>query len=643
MYGHIHIILKDLILTAFGEKTWKAILQRSGCNEELVLNVVAHPDSVTLALVGATCEETKLSAEQALEAFGRHFVLFVLRSGNARFLKAQGSTLPTFLANVNSLHNQLERDHPNAMFPYMEVNYDGTSNFLDLHYLSTRANLSSVVAGVVKEAGRLLFGLDVSMASQPTVRYFRKDAEESRAVSWRVSWTTLDEPPPLPMVPKPKRMSVAALHWAMIDFSSLIQQIACIPQCNPGLDALDSEASRKYDQVLRQVCSVDILLRAVPAKCVAAAWCDPHLESCIEFWETSQGSSKHYEVSQDASFVDVFVSHSWSAPDDWSDKMGPDVDYAEVKATTLAVMAKDYAQSFRSLSEWTDATFWVDKACIAQDHPELKALSIKLLEQFIQKCDSMCVLFTWTYLERLWCVYELACVLIHKPPHKVYLQTELFVKEETLPLYVEAVRGFSLANTKCCKEEDRKVLEAKIEEEYVSTKHFEQLVQATAIALMARSMAFRAGRSPALYATFFHPWAKLARDIGMAELADALECCRCIEWRRATSLNSSASGSVKRAPTQKSSYSKSSYGKVTGTDASVRSAGATSDTRDLLMTSPRSDVQPPLALEDTSPSRADQMGNSMGVNSIQYQQIVADWFELDVAPILATLQEESTK
>lgn len=38
--------------------------------------------------MGATCEETKLSAEQALEAFGQHFVLFVLRSGNARFLKA---------------------------------------------------------------------------------------------------------------------------------------------------------------------------------------------------------------------------------------------------------------------------------------------------------------------------------------------------------------------------------------------------------------------------------------------------------------------------------------------------------------------------------------------------------------------------
>ena len=73
--------------------------------------------------------------------------------------------------------------------------------------------------------------------------------------------------------------------------------------------------------------------------------------------------------------------------------------------------------------------------------------------------------------------------------------------QETLPLYLEAVRDFSLANTKCCLvmislwmsrifrrifrcsnlggfEEDRRVLEAKINEAYVSKDHFEVLVQA---------------------------------------------------------------------------------------------------------------------------------------------------------------------
>ena len=41
---------------------------------------------------------------------------------------------------------------------------------------------------------------------------------------------------------------------------------------------------------------------------------------------------------------------------------GPGVDYAEIKAATLAVMAKDFAQEHRSLQEWDQITFWVDKA-----------------------------------------------------------------------------------------------------------------------------------------------------------------------------------------------------------------------------------------------------------------------------------------
>lgn len=49
------------------------------------------------------------------------------------------------------------------------------------------------------------------------------------------------------------------------------------------------------------------------------------------------------------------------------------VSYAEVKATTLAVMAKDIALGRQQdLSTWNQVTFWVDKACIPQDHEELK-------------------------------------------------------------------------------------------------------------------------------------------------------------------------------------------------------------------------------------------------------------------------------
>lgn len=280
-------------------------------------------------------------------------------------------------------------------------------------------------------------------------------------------------------------------------------------------------------------------------------------------------------------------------------------------------MAKDVATAQRSLQEWGQITFWVDKACIAQDHAELKAMSIKLLDNFIAKCDSMCVLFTWTYLERLWCVYEWACVLVHKPTEKVHLQTELFVKEETLPLYLGAVRNFSLANTKCGFEEDRRVLEAKINEAYVSKDHFEVLVQATVIALMARSMAFRAGRSPKLYETYYQPWVTLARDLGMNELANALGSCDCLTWRRVSSISSSNCGAMRKT--------------------SSLSANSTTETKDIV--SPSSDRSQVVTPE----CHYDLMQMSIGVNSLAFHEVISDWFEIDVVPILAKFQETSTK
>ena len=44
-----------------------------------------------------------------------------------------------------------------------------------------------------------------------------------------------------------------------------------------------------------------------------------------------------------------------------------------MKATTLAVMAKDIALERGDLSSWGSVAFWVDKACIPQDHEDLKA------------------------------------------------------------------------------------------------------------------------------------------------------------------------------------------------------------------------------------------------------------------------------
>lgn len=284
-----------------------------------------------------------------------------------------------------------------------------------------------------------------------------------------------------------------------------------------------------------------LLLRAAPARMVAAAWSDLRLENCRQFWESNVGRKEDYLLSRDATSVDVFCSHSWGAPPNWEEVMGSSVNYADVKSTLLSVIAKDIAVlEHGGLSAWDQVTFWVDKACIPQDIAQLKDLCINMLDKFIHHSTYVCVLFTWSYLERLWCVYEWACILVEKDLRKVYIMNENLVTEKTLLLYIASIRNFSLANTKCFVESDRAILRAKIDKCYTSAQDFEKMVQAAAIALMARSMAFRAGRSARLYEQFYMPFIELADELGFEDLGLALRTCNLDRWR---TLAMSANGS----------------------------------------------------------------------------------------------------
>eukprot|EP00440_Ansanella_granifera_P044621 gb/GFBE01048358.1/.p1 GENE.gb/GFBE01048358.1/~~gb/GFBE01048358.1/.p1 ORF type:complete len:636 (+),score=142.77 gb/GFBE01048358.1/:1-1908(+) len=632
MYGHIHIILKDLVTLNFGASTWLAILKEAGFeNEASILDTVQQPDEVSYKLVGATCTVTKLSADDALEAFGHHFVVFALKSGNARFLKAQGATLHAFLENVNNLHNHLERDHPNAKFPFIQSDYDPVKDELDLEYISTRKGLGKVVVGVVKEIGKRIYGLDVTMQEQESKSLcFEDEFEEGHGCAWRVAWKPL-KGGPVPLEPSKEeaaapvpQMSFFALHAAMMDFGKILRNPELWAPCSCSRQAqCKTDLARKLEELENpHVLPEAVLLRCTKARHIAAAWSDPSLGECRDFWKSSDGRPTDYEISQDAEQVDIFVSHCWSPPENWALAMGADVEYAEVKTTTLAVMAKDVAQINGSLEDWGEVTFWVDKACIPQDNAELKSACINLLEKFIHKCDYMCVIFTWTYLDRLWCVYEWACVLVHKEPSKVFMQTELFVKEETMPLYLETVRYFSLARTKCFDEADRAILQAKINAEYVSEEAFEKLVQATAIALMARSMAFRAGRSAELRQRFYTPWVKLAKKLGMHDLAQALSRSRSTEWRVQASRSV-----VDNSPIVSKTFS-------------LLSEPGSPVVRRLSSSSTPNDKQTPTGF---NPTLLGQFSSCIGINAAKYQRSVSEWFDVDVAPILEQIRDATVK
>ncbi|CAK9087836.1 unnamed protein product [Durusdinium trenchii] len=602
MYGHIHVIIKDLVISEFSEEKWAMVLHASGYADADVLDTVPHPDAVTFSLLTSLCMITAWSPDEAVEALGHHLIVFSLRSGHQRFLKAQGATLPIFLQNVNSVHRQLEREHPGATFPFLHVRSDQPDR-AELRYFSPRRGFGRFVVGVVRAIGAYLYGVDVSFEEAPMSPMSGQTFMPAnlQAKSWRMSWCPLpegaekiwarpqDARSPSEAGPQEASMPFAALHSAMMDIQRLSKIFGCSNvSCAPSNSQL---VQRKLEELsTSKMPEEDLLMRSTTAKTIAAAWSDIHLCQCTRFWETSEGHEEDYQLSQDALFADGFVSHCWAPPDDWDEVMGEEVSYAEVKATTLAVMAKDIALGRdRSLSAWGSITFWVDKACIPQDHEDLKARCVNLLEKFILKCEYTCVLFTWNYLERLWCIYEWACFLISQDFNKIFLQTDVLVQDALLPLYLDSVRNFSLKKAKCHKESDRKLLEQKIHREYVSEEAFEKLMQATVIAFMARSMAYPAGRNPELERRLYTPWVSLAWELHMDDLALALASFHSREFRR---MACSGSWLEQSAP----------------------------------------DI---LALPDAK--HLEELAAQIDlhtVNSVEYHNVVLEWFGLEVTPIL---------
>mmetsp|Transcript_68405 Transcript_68405/g.154916 ORF Transcript_68405/g.154916 Transcript_68405/m.154916 type:complete len:727 (+) Transcript_68405:62-2242(+) len=292
---------------------------------------------------------------------------------------------------------------------------------------------------------------------------------------------------------------------------------------------------RRYDLALQ-------LMRSVPAHRVAADW--SHLEQLEvasgTFWGDGPGTQAQFDWS-DLCFDDKFkcpvhtgpmrfVSHSWSAPQDWTSLMGDRCQYRDVKAAELGMAAKDLAaHHFGCADRWGEVRLWIDKCCIRQDDPDRKRLYIELIEEFLQFCDGLIVIFCWHYFTRLWCVYEWACFLVYHEPEDVTMAGECFYRSCTEQRFLDEVRDFKVSNCQCFVAADRIILSEKIREYYVDDKAFEHFLKFTVIALAGRCLALRAARSRHR----FERWAVLAEECGFHELAAGLGSANPAAWREA--------------------------------------------------------------------------------------------------------------
>lgn len=570
MHGLIHVVLKDLILAKFGESTWKSILHElSVTDDSTILQLTQYDDATTVAGITATTKVLGIDWDDALRVYGGHFVNFAYTGGHLRMLESMGDNLKEFLRNLNHMHNCLERVMREARFPSFHISDEEQDSFR-LSYASVRGTaVVALVEGVLPAAAKLLHKQSVrmEMEHQPLQGF---------TATWRVQLGNIGdedegrEPAAAVADPVGAASSAGLWHVALMGLCCKAEREETEelggrrstdndehPASKSDVDPVDKEAAvdptnsgsggepahgamprapemESLDELERRAreseSPEDALMRAVPCCRVCADWDDADRLSRAEaFWRTNVGDMKHFEWTSSAARATRFISHSWFPPTNWHDVMGSRTSYAVMKATELHFTAMEIAAEDGCNLE--DVTFWIDKCCIPQMH-SLKGLCISMIEGFLKRCDGMIVLLTWEYFERLWCVYEWAAVLVSHPVENITICLEAFFRPTARELYLDAIKNLTVDNCKCTCESDRPFLKNKVQQYYTSERNFEALARSGAIAMIVRTLCRGASRSQHIWEEEVVPYIKLARDLQLDDLAEALGSARPREWRQ---------------------------------------------------------------------------------------------------------------
>ena len=152
MYGLVNRAVEDLVTHKFGPQTWEQVKSRAGVDVELFVAMSPYPDAVTYALVGAASEVLGIPAGEILEAFGEYWMLYSAREGYGELLDLMGHDVPSFLEQLDDVHERLKLSFPELVPPSLTVS-DVSDASLVVHYRSDREGLAPFVVGLLRGVG----------------------------------------------------------------------------------------------------------------------------------------------------------------------------------------------------------------------------------------------------------------------------------------------------------------------------------------------------------------------------------------------------------------------------------------------------------------------------------------------------------
>lgn len=161
MYGIVNKAIEDLIKENFGEEKWEVIKKRSGVDIDFFLGNEPYDDDITFKLAIAASEETGLSLQNVLIAFGEWWVLRTGKEKYGSLIEAGGASLKEFLENLPAFHSRIMLIYPNLTPPEFRVSDVGDAS-VHIHYLSKRKGLQEFVRGLLQGIGKL-YKVDVAI------------------------------------------------------------------------------------------------------------------------------------------------------------------------------------------------------------------------------------------------------------------------------------------------------------------------------------------------------------------------------------------------------------------------------------------------------------------------------------------------
>jgi hypothetical protein len=149
MYGMVNQAIKDLVVTKFGNESWKKICDSSKISPDDFIFMLYYPDGITYQLVGAASVELKLAPEVILREFGKYWVLYTAKEGYGAMMDLFGSNFKACLQNLNNLHARMGMTMPQLSPPRFTFKEIDEKKYI-VSYFSKRAGQCPMVIGLLE-------------------------------------------------------------------------------------------------------------------------------------------------------------------------------------------------------------------------------------------------------------------------------------------------------------------------------------------------------------------------------------------------------------------------------------------------------------------------------------------------------------